>query len=102
MGIPVVVVLPETTQMVPPFRRAIDATSYARMMGPGAQHLPTILLTGLLITGLLNVLVSISSVTRVLPDRLGDGETPLLQVVQAGAPNFPIEILIGIGVMLWW
>jgi basic amino acid/polyamine antiporter, APA family len=53
---------------------------------------PKILLTGLLITGVIYVLVSISAVTLVAPDQLGEGETPLLQVVQAGAPGFPLEI----------
>ena len=53
---------------------------------------PKILLTGLLITGVIYVLVSISSVTLVAPEQLGEGETPLLQVVQAGAPGFPLEI----------
>ncbi len=53
---------------------------------------PKILLTGLIITGTIYVLVSISSITLVPPEQLGEGETPLLKVVQAGAPNFPIEI----------
>jgi amino acid transporter len=38
------------------------------------------------------VLVSISAITLVPPAQLGEGETPLLKVVQAGAPNFPLEI----------
>jgi amino acid transporter len=38
------------------------------------------------------VLVSISSITLVPPEQLGEGETPLLKVVQARAPNFPLEI----------
>ena len=53
---------------------------------------PKVLLSGLLITGLIYVLVSISSVTLVAPEELGEGETPLLKVVQAGAPGFPLEI----------
>jgi amino acid transporter len=53
---------------------------------------PKILLTGLVITGAIYVLVSISAVTLVAPDQLGEGETPLLKVVQAGAPGFPLEI----------
>jgi APA family basic amino acid/polyamine antiporter len=53
---------------------------------------PTILLAGLLITGAIYVLVSISSITLVPPEQLGEGETPLLKVVQAGAPNFPVGI----------
>ena len=38
------------------------------------------------------MLVSISAITLVPPEQLGEGETPLLKVVQAGAPNFPIWI----------
>ncbi len=53
---------------------------------------PKVLLAGLLITGVIYVLVSISAITLVAPEKLGEGETPLLQVVQAGAPNFPISI----------
>jgi basic amino acid/polyamine antiporter, APA family len=53
---------------------------------------PKILLAGLIITGLIYVLVSISAITLVPPEQLGEGETPLLKVVQAGAPNFPIGI----------
>ncbi len=56
------------------------------------RNFPKILLTGLVITGLIYVLVSISSVTLVAPEELGEGETPLLKVVQAGAPGFPLEI----------
>lgn len=48
--------------------------------------------TGLAITGLIYVLVSISAVTLVSPEQLGEGETPLLKVVQAGAPNFPLGL----------
>ena len=53
---------------------------------------PKVLLTGLIITGAIYVLVSISAITLVPPDQLGEGETPLLKVVQAGAPNFPLGI----------
>ena len=48
------------------------------------------LLAGLVITALIYVLVSVSSITLVPPEKLGEGETPLLQVVQAGAPGFPL------------
>jgi APA family basic amino acid/polyamine antiporter len=53
---------------------------------------PKILLAGLLITGTIYVLVSISAITLVPPAELGEGEAPLLKVVQAGAPNFPVWI----------
>ncbi len=38
------------------------------------------------------MLVSISAITLVPPAELGEGETPLLKVVAAGAPNFPLWI----------
>jgi amino acid transporter len=50
------------------------------------------LLTGLLFTAAIYVLVSVSAITLVPPEQLSKGETPLLQVVAAGAPNFPIWI----------
>jgi amino acid transporter len=53
---------------------------------------PKILLAGLFITGTVYVLVSISAITLVSPEDLGQGETPLLKVVQAGAPHFPVWI----------
>ena len=53
---------------------------------------PKILLLGISITGVIYLLVSISSVTLVPPEQLGDGETPLLKVVAAGAPNFPLAL----------
>jgi amino acid transporter len=53
---------------------------------------PKVLLAGLVITGAIYVLVSISAITLVPAEQLGEGETPLLKVVQAGAPNFPIWI----------
>lgn len=53
---------------------------------------PKVLLTGLLVTGLICVLVSISAITLVPAAELGEGEAPLLKVVSAGAPGFPLGI----------
>lgn len=53
---------------------------------------PKVLLTALTLTGVIYILVSISAVALVPPQELGEGETPLLKVVQAGAPNFPLGI----------
>ncbi len=53
---------------------------------------PKVLLGGLAATGLIYVLVSIAAITLVSPEKLSEGETPLLQVVQAGAPGFPVEL----------
>ncbi len=69
-----------------------DSVNMAEECKDPVRHFPRVLLAGLLITGLIYVLVSISAITLVPPQQLGEGETPLLQVVQAGAPNFPIGI----------
>jgi APA family basic amino acid/polyamine antiporter len=69
-----------------------DSVNMAEETKDPTRNFPKILLIGLFITGLIYVLVSISSITLVAPEQLGEGETPLLKVVQAGAPNFPLEI----------
>jgi hypothetical protein len=53
---------------------------------------PRILLVGLVVTGLIYVLVSVSAVTLVAPEQLGEGEATLLTVVEAGAPGFPLGV----------
>ena len=62
------------------------------VQGPDRAIFPKVLLAGLVITGTIYVLVSISAITLVRPTQLGEGETPLLKVVQAGAPKFPVAI----------
>ncbi|MET0195098.1 MAG: APC family permease [Hyphomicrobiaceae bacterium] len=69
-----------------------DSVNMAEECTDPTRHFPKVLLAGLFITGAIYVLVSISAITLVPPERLGEGETPLLQVVQAGAPNFPVWI----------
>jgi APA family basic amino acid/polyamine antiporter len=69
-----------------------DSVNMAEECKDPTRHFPKVLLVGLLITGIIYVLVSISAITLVPPAQLGEGETPLLKVVQAGAPNFPVEI----------
>jgi amino acid transporter len=53
---------------------------------------PKMLLTGLLFTALIYVLVSVTAIALVPPGELAQGDTPLLKVVAAGAPNFPLWI----------
>jgi len=53
---------------------------------------PKVLLGALLITAVIYVLVSISAITLVPPAELGQGEAPLLKVVSAGAPGFPLGV----------
>lgn len=69
-----------------------DSVNMAEECKNPVHHFPKVLLAGLVITGLIYVAVSVSAITLVPPDKLGEGETPLLQVVQAGAPNFPLWI----------
>lgn len=69
-----------------------DSVNMAEETKDPSRIFPKILLTGLLLTGVIYVLVSVSAITLVPPEQLSQGETPLLQVVEAGAPGFPIEI----------
>lgn len=69
-----------------------DSVNMAEETKDPSRIFPKILLTGLTITGIIYVLVSISAITLVPPEQLGEGETPLLKVVEAGAPNFPIWV----------
>lgn len=69
-----------------------DSVNMAEECKDPTRIFPKVLLAGLLITGLIYVLVSISAITLVPPEQLGEGETPLLKVVQAGAPSFPVEV----------
>ena len=69
-----------------------DSVNMAEECKDPTRHFPKVLLAGLAITGGIYVLVSISAITLVAPEQLGEGETPLLKVVQQGAPNFPLWI----------
>jgi APA family basic amino acid/polyamine antiporter len=69
-----------------------DSVNMAEECQNPTGDFPKVLLAGLFITGTIYVLVSISAITLVPPAQLGEGETPLLKVVQAGAPNFPVWI----------
>jgi len=69
-----------------------DSVNMAEECQNPTGDFPKVLLAGLFITGVIYVLVSISAITLVPPAELGSGETPLLKVVQAGAPNFPVWV----------
>jgi amino acid transporter len=69
-----------------------DSVNMAEECTDPVRHFPKVLLAGLFITGTIYVLVSVSAITLVSPEQLGEGETPLLKVVEAGAPNFPLWI----------
>ena len=69
-----------------------DSVNMAEECKQPARIFPKELLGGLAITGVIYVLVAISAITLVPAADLGEGETPLLKVIAAGAPNFPIGI----------
>ena len=69
-----------------------DSVNMAEEAREPTRIFPKVLLAGLIITGLIYVLVSIAAITLVPPDNLAEGEAPLLKVVEAGAPNFPVGI----------
>jgi APA family basic amino acid/polyamine antiporter len=69
-----------------------DSVNMAEECKDPSRMFPKVMLTGLLITGVIYILVSISAITLVSAADLGEGETPLLKVVQAGAPGFPIGV----------
>jgi APA family basic amino acid/polyamine antiporter len=69
-----------------------DSVNMAEETKDPVRTFPKILLLGLSITGVIYLLVSISAITLVAPDELGEGETPLLKVVAAGAPSFPLGV----------
>jgi APA family basic amino acid/polyamine antiporter len=69
-----------------------DSVNMAEETKEPSRIFPKILLLGLSICAAVYVLVSISAITLVPPDQLSQGETPLLKVVAAGAPNFPVQV----------
>jgi amino acid transporter len=69
-----------------------DSVNMAEETKDPVRIFPKMMLLGLSITGVIYVLVAISAVALVTPDELNQGATPLLKVVQAGAPGFPLEL----------
>ena len=69
-----------------------DSVNMAEECKEPRRIFPKVLLAGLGITGLIYVLVSISAIALVPADELSEGDTPLLQVVEAGAPGFPLGL----------
>ncbi|MFO7193294.1 MULTISPECIES: APC family permease [Thermocrispum] len=68
-----------------------DSVNMAEETKDPVRIFPKIMLGGLTITGAIYVLVSIAAVAVVPVGELADSETPLLEVVRAGAPDLPVE-----------
>ncbi|HYO85355.1 MAG TPA: APC family permease, partial [Dermatophilaceae bacterium] len=69
-----------------------DSVNMAEETKDPVRIFPKVMLIGISLTGVIYVLVAISAVSLVSSAELGEGETPLLKVVQAGAPAFPIGV----------
>lgn len=70
-----------------------DSVNMAEETHNPVKTFPKVMLTGLSITALVYVLVSIAAVAIVPIGRLSESPTPLLEVVQVGAPNIPIDAI---------
>jgi basic amino acid/polyamine antiporter, APA family len=70
-----------------------DSVNMAEETKNPVRTFPRVMLTGLGITAVIYVLVSIVAVALVPVGELADSETPLLEVVRAGAPGLPLDTL---------
>jgi amino acid transporter len=68
-----------------------DSVNMAEETKDPSRIFPKVMLTGLTITGFIYVLISISAVAIVPVGDLADSDTPLLLVVQRGAPGLPMD-----------
>lgn len=71
-----------------------DSVNMAEETKDPVRIFPKVLLTGLGIAGLVYVIVSVVAVALVPVGVLADSETPLVEVVKAGAPGLPIETIL--------
>jgi APA family basic amino acid/polyamine antiporter len=68
-----------------------DSVNMAEETKDPVKTFPKVLLSGLTIAGFVYVLVAIVAVALVPVGTLAESDTPLVEVVKAGAPNLPIE-----------
>ena len=71
-----------------------DSVNMAEETKDPVRIFPKVLLTGLGIAGVVYVVVAIVAVALVPVGTLEASETPLVEVVKAGAPNLPIETIL--------
>ena len=70
-----------------------DSVNMAEETVDPVKNFPKALITGLSITGVIYVLISILAVSVVPIGRLTESTTPLLEVVKVGAPGIPIDTI---------
>ena len=71
-----------------------DSVNMAEETKDPVKTFPKILLSGLGIAGAVYILVSIVAVALVPVGQLQESETPLVEVVRAGAPGLPIDDIL--------
>ena len=71
-----------------------DSVNMAEETKDPVKIFPKVLLSGLAIAGVVYVVVAIIAVALVPVGVLEDSETPLVEVVKAGAPDLPIETIL--------
>src|SRR6476646_8661987 len=71
-----------------------DSVNMAEETKDPVKIFPKVLLTGLSIAGAVYVIVAIVAVALVPVGTLAESETPLVEVVKAGAPGLPIEDIL--------
>ncbi|MDR7087019.1 amino acid transporter [Aeromicrobium panaciterrae] len=71
-----------------------DSVNMAEECHEPAKIFPKMMLTGLGITGVIYILVSIFAVALVPVGELAASDTPLVEVVKAGAPDFPMDKIL--------
>ncbi|BBX68254.1 APC family permease [Mycolicibacterium psychrotolerans] len=71
-----------------------DSVNMAEETKDPVNTFPKILLSGLSIAGVVYVLVSIVAVALVPIGKLEESDTPLVDVVKAGAPGLPIDTIL--------
>jgi basic amino acid/polyamine antiporter, APA family len=70
-----------------------DSVNMAEETKDPVKVFPRVMLTGLCITAVVYVLVSVAAVAIVPVGTLADSQTPLLEVVRAGAPDLPMDVI---------
>ena len=70
-----------------------DSVNMAEETKDPSRIFPKVMLTGLGITVIVYLLVSITAVAIVPIGQLSESPTPLLEVVQVGAPGLPVDVI---------
>jgi amino acid transporter len=70
-----------------------DSVNMAEETKDPVRTFPKVLLSGLTIAGIVYMLVAVVAVALVPVGELADSDTPLVEVVKAGAPSLPIDDL---------